>query len=507
MGKRLTHEEFVTRVKETFGDEYVFLEPYKNTRTKIKCKHKKCGRTWNANPTSFLTGHGCTCKLTKSQALFDQELAKVHGDDYSVLEPYQGATTKRLTRHNKCGYEWYVVPTSLLRGYGCPKCRALNNQVRAGKRLKRRINEDFNGDYELLSEYDGYNSKVIVEHKVCGNKFSILSTAFTKNKTEICPYCRISTQKLSQKDFDMRVSRIVGDAYTFLEPYKGATTKIRCRHNKCEEIFSITPSSFFRGVRCIGCGNKERHEKVRNKERTKFINELSKQCGNRIVLIGEWVNSTTLTIFYDVECGTWYKALPTSVKKSDNFACPKCRPKSKPKSDFKFKKDVFSIYGDEYTFLEKYQKATIKIKCQHNKCGFVWKVKPNNFLTGYGCPRCCVSQGEKTIERWLLKNGYNYNSQKIFVACRDKNPLPFDFYLPDYNLLIEYDGEQHYKPSQFFGGEEAYKIRHKHDLIKNKYCEDNNINLLRIPYTVTGEDIGKVIQNKLDELKQLDNVA
>lgn len=74
-------------------------------------------------------------------------------------------------------------------------------------------------------------------------------------------------------------------------------------------------------------------------------------------------------------------------------------------------------------------------------------------------------------------------------------------------MVIEYDGRQHFQGYDYFGGEEAYKIRHRHDLIKNKYCEDNNINLLRIPYTVTGEDIGKVIQNKLDELTQLDNVA
>lgn len=64
----------------------------------------------------------------------------------------------------------------------------------------------------------------------------------------------------------------------------------------------------------------------------------------------------------------------------------------------------------------------------------------------------------------------------------DIRPLPFDFYLPEYNICIEYDGEQHNRSVKHFGGDKAFYTRIKHDNIKNEYCKNNGISLLRIPY-------------------------
>lgn len=75
--------------------------------------------------------------------------------------------------------------------------------------------------------------------------------------------------------------------------------------------------------------------------------------------------------------------------------------------------------------------------------------------------------------------------------------LPFDFYLPSYNILIEYDGEHHFQPVKGWGGEEKFKLTQKNDEIKNNYCKDNNITLLRLPYTHTENDIKNEILNIL----------
>lgn len=72
--------------------------------------------------------------------------------------------------------------------------------------------------------------------------------------------------------------------------------------------------------------------------------------------------------------------------------------------------------------------------------------------------------------------------QKIFKDCRNKNPLKYDFYLPEYNVCVEYDGEQHFKSVKYFGGDEAFAIRKENDKIKTGYCLENNIFLLRIRY-------------------------
>lgn len=95
---------------------------------------------------------------------------------------------------------------------------------------------------------------------------------------------------------------------------------------------------------------------------------------------------------------------------------------------------------------------------------------------------CNKSHGEREIKIWLDGHGISYVAQKKFADCADVNPLPFDFFLPDYNKLIEYDGIQHFRPVDFFGGQSTYKKLASHDHIKTEYCMNNNIDLLRIPY-------------------------
>lgn len=118
------------------------------------------------------------------------------------------------------------------------------------------------------------------------------------------------------------------------------------------------------------------------------------------------------------------------------------------------------------------------------------------FLTSFGAfkkskgQRCSVcsrgeSKGELQIRKYLESNGITFTQEKTFDNCKDKNKLRFDFYLPDYNMCIEYDGAQHFIPVSFGGssnGNISYLKTLKHDTMKNEYCLRNNIRLLRIPY-------------------------
>jgi very-short-patch-repair endonuclease len=74
--------------------------------------------------------------------------------------------------------------------------------------------------------------------------------------------------------------------------------------------------------------------------------------------------------------------------------------------------------------------------------------------------------------------------------------LKFDFYLPNYNLCIEYDGRQHFEPIDFFGGEKNFEIIKKRDKIKNEYCLNNNIHLIRIPYNEY-KNINSILHNEI----------
>ena len=99
-----------------------------------------------------------------------------------------------------------------------------------------------------------------------------------------------------------------------------------------------------------------------------------------------------------------------------------------------------------------------------------------------GCPICKSSKGEIEVKRILDEKSIKYIQQKKFDECKNIRILPFDFYLPENNICIEYDGRQHFEPIKMFGGNKAFKIRTENDKIKNQYCYDNGIKLIRIPY-------------------------
>lgn len=105
------------------------------------------------------------------------------------------------------------------------------------------------------------------------------------------------------------------------------------------------------------------------------------------------------------------------------------------------------------------------------------------------------SKGEMYIEEILNNNNISYVTQKRFDDCKNIKSLPFDFYLPNNNICLEYDGIQHYKPIEYWGGEKRFIERKNNDLIKDKYCEENGIKLIRIPYTMNKDDIYKTIIN------------
>ena len=116
-----------------------------------------------------------------------------------------------------------------------------------------------------------------------------------------------------------------------------------------------------------------------------------------------------------------------------------------------------------------------------------------------------IAKGETKVANVLDVFSVEYERQYVFEDCRDKLPLPFDFYIEKYCLIIEYDGQQHFKPVDFAGKGEEWSIQNmretqRRDAIKNQYCEDNNINILRIPYWEF-DDIEKLIKDKLNSLK------
>ena len=117
-------------------------------------------------------------------------------------------------------------------------------------------------------------------------------------------------------------------------------------------------------------------------------------------------------------------------------------------------------------------------------CGSIVKVSSHNLSSGNtqscGCMR---SKGEFLIGKILQELNIAFEKQKTFPNLLGKvNVLRFDFYLPEYNTCIEYQGKQHYSSIDYFGGEEQLQIQQSYDKTKEKYCKEHDIKLIQIPY-------------------------
>mgnify|MGYP004496059065 FL=1 len=157
-------------------------------------------------------------------------------------------------------------------------------------------------------------------------------------------------------------------------------------------------------------------------------------------------------------------------------------------------------YNDEYEFVNFNTGANITIKhniCNHEFTRASWNIKDN----GLKCPSCYPldSAGELNIENYLKSKNILYQKQKRFKGCKNKKTLPFDFYLPQYNCCIEFDGEQHFKPVEHLGGEKHYNNTVINDEIKNEFCRKNNILLLRVPFYKIN-DVNDIIENFLNNI-------
>jgi len=268
--------------------------------------------------------------------------------------------------------------------------------------------------------------------------------------------------------------------YIVIGEYINSKIKIKLKHIKCGHAFNMLPASFTRGRRCPKCYGT-------NKKTTEsFKNELYTIVGDEYLMLDEYVNNKTKITLKHTTCGGSFQTTPINFQNGNR--CPFCSKTAK-KTTEQFKQEFDKISKGEYILLNEYTTSHSKIKVKHTKCDSIFEVRSSHFLTGTRCPYCKTSKGEKLIMEILKNNNIDFESQYRFSDCKNIKPLPFDFYLKDKNILIEYDGSQHNKPFSF-GSKTSQKIMNQNfidlmirDDIKTNFALNNNIKLIRINYT------------------------
>lgn len=164
--------------------------------------------------------------------------------------------------------------------------------------------------------------------------------------------------------------------------------------------------------------------------------------------------------------------------------CAYCTGRYKTTQDFI---DEMQYINPKIEIIGEYTGSENRIQCRCKICEHKWSPIGRSLKYGQGCPMCTSSKGEMRVKQFLDSNKIEYIPQKTFDDCTCKGRLKFDFYLIKYNILIEFDGIQHYQPVDFANkGEEwaneSFKLNQIRDKIKNDYCKNNGIKLIRIPY-------------------------
>lgn len=161
------------------------------------------------------------------------------------------------------------------------------------------------------------------------------------------------------------------------------------------------------------------------------------------------------------------------------YGCWECGVENRAKQKTDLARSLFiekanKIHCNKYNYSKvKYINSIIKIEIICKKHGSFNQI-PNSHLCGAGCPKCIESKGEERIRLFLQKNKIEFEIQKKFKECKNIRVLPFDFYLPELNICIEFDGVQHFKSGGFHRTEASFNNTIKKDKIKSEYCSGVN---------------------------------
>lgn len=359
--------------------------------------------------------------------------------------------------------------------------------------------------------------KVICDY--CNNEFSTSYSHYyksTKSNTKIaCQKCtgiKVAENTLEERQnymYQKLVDFCIEHNYILLtdkHDIKNNETKIKyiCPiHGEYEtKVTSILQNKL-----CYKCS---RQLALKNKNKTTLAerqNILYTKCLNvcnakKYTLISNLEEIKNNTTYVKYLCPVHGKQSMRISNLINGRSCPKCA------DDIKRKKFNLPLYEVEKRIKnaggillnkEDYinnDKKNLKILCPECKTPFVTFLQKFTQHGSQVCPKCSKSEsiGEKKIRHYLEEHKINFITQKWFKDCRDINPLPFDFYLPDKNTIIEFDGRQHFGETNYFSY--SYEKTKAHDEIKNEYCKKNNIKLIRIPFWNYNK-IESILQQKI----------
>lgn len=305
-------------------------------------------------------------------------------------------------------------------------------------------------------------------------------------------------KKLTQEEFLERALKIRPTWDFSKAKYMGSQIKVEVTCNKGHKHFP-TPGAIFIGQGCKKC-KYERQVKKQTLTQKQFLTRMKKDWPNYDCTKAKYINALTKVI---ITCDNGHCF---NIRPNDLFNKHGCKICSNQKNgernrltqnQFDIKaKNKFPAYDfSKSKYVNKYTKIEVTCDKKHT-----YMANPGDILGGHGCPVCCQSKGEKIIRDFLINKNINFSQEFKFNTCKNKRELPFDFYIPHKNLLIEYQGEQHFdtfRSLRYYGGKKAFLKRQQNDCIKSTWAKEHGYKLLTPNYTMTEAQIRRMLEKAL----------
>lgn len=353
---------------------------------------------------------------------------------------------------------------------------------------------------KMLPNYKG-NHKVYCECKCeCGNE--VIRRADILQRTKI-PTCGcVSTRPKENKNARLDyVGRKIGhlSVIAMLNEYEGKKGSF-CRcvcdcGNEC-----VVPSyGLLKRKHPPSCGCMKKYYQQKQAERNRK-DYTGMRFGRLVVEYMKYNTGSTTYAHCLCDCGNHVDIRATELTRKDGKATRSCGClQAERTSNANYIDQTGRMFNNGVKALRPARQTPRGVwewYCECPVCGKEFIALPakvqSNCILSCGCSR--ASSGEILVANILNNMNIAYETEYTFSGCKDKLPLPFDFYIQEYNTAIEYQGRQHYVAIDYFGGESGFNKRVSHDAIKRTYCQENQITLIEISYLLSYDDIYKLLQ-------------
>ena len=349
---------------------------------------------------------------------------------------------------------------------------------------------------EVQDEYINSNTKIYVKCKNCGNSYYALPSNLLKGYN--CKQCYLKSKFKTKEEYEQDVLQYNSQIKVF-DDYNTRTHKnSKCTFQciTCGYMFQEIPRIFLQN-KCK-CSNCEHNLPFTPEEIKSKITNLNPN----IILLSDIEKFTGRADCYCKICkNTWNTEISHFIY--NNARCPHCSDiesgKKKRKTNEAFITQLKNKNIHKITPISNYVSVNDNILVKCDICNYIWNTKPSLLYLNVGCPKCnIISVGEYYISEILDELKIEYFTQKKFDDLLGVNSgkLSYDFYLPKYNLLLEFQGSHHdgKSPRQ---SEYQFKIQQEHDKRKREYAQNNGYDFLEIWYW----DIRKIKEILTDKLK------